>query len=214
MVEALERFTVTIGYPLKEVPVCLPRLAGPQGLEAHGRGGGLHLSFFSTHRGRRRFQAAVTILTLSAGMLSTSLLRIPLIPGTRAATANATLTVNLSGAFTPASVTINAGDTVTWTTYRVYLTSAQAGNWYLDAASSKVRQYFRRQAFRTGPTIASACPSIYLKGAGMKKVVFLAVVLTVLCAGSASAKIVTVDISKVGFVPGTVSFRPGTWSPS
>ena len=29
-------------------------------------------------------------------------------------------------------------------TYRVYLTSAQAGNGYLDAASSKVRQYFRR----------------------------------------------------------------------
>jgi len=43
----------------------------------------------------------------------------------------------------------------------------------------------------------------------MKKVLFLAVAVSVLCTASASAKTVNVDISKVGFVPGEVTVQTG-----
>jgi len=43
----------------------------------------------------------------------------------------------------------------------------------------------------------------------MKKVLFLAVAVTMLCTASASAKIVTVDISQAGFVPNAVTIQTG-----
>jgi len=43
----------------------------------------------------------------------------------------------------------------------------------------------------------------------MKKVLFLAVAVTALCAGSASAKDVAVDISKAGFVPAAITVQAG-----
>jgi len=43
----------------------------------------------------------------------------------------------------------------------------------------------------------------------MKKVLFLAVAVTMLCTASASAKDVTVDISKLGFVPAAVTVQAG-----